>query len=151
MTMSWVEDRLEILNLIASYSHAADGTDPAAYAGVFTEDGMFHGRVGMPDEIRIVGREALTRFHQAATARRGDRQNRHLQTNTMFVRQTETEALTRSYLLVMTSKGDEPPVPGLTSIYEDEIVKTAEGWRIKIKRALPDRQGELRAASAVKS
>lgn len=146
--MSWVEDRLEILNLIASYSHAADGTDAEAYAGCFTEDGVFHGRVGMPDEIKLSGRAALTRFHQTATARRGDRQNRHLQTNTMFLSQTDTEALTRSYLLVMTSKGSGAPEPSLTSIYEDEIVKTAEGWKIKVKRALPDRQGELRPAQS---
>ena len=44
--MSWLEDRLEILNLIASYSHAADRLDPEAYADCFTEDGAFVGRVG---------------------------------------------------------------------------------------------------------
>ena len=44
--MSWLEDRLEILNLIASYSHAADGLDPEAYADCFTEDGAFVGLVG---------------------------------------------------------------------------------------------------------
>ena len=141
--MSWVEDRLEILNLIASYSHAADGTDAEAYADCFTDDGVFHGRVGMPDESRIAGREALIKFHRAAVARRGEVQNRHIQTNTQVVTQTTEAALARTYLLVMISRGDKPPEPGLTSVYEDELTKTAAGWRIRVRRAIPDRKGVL--------
>lgn len=141
--MSWVEDRLEILNLIAGYSHAADGADPEAYADCFTDDGVFHGRVGMPDESRIVGREALLKFHRGAVARRGDVQNRHIQTNTQVVTQTAETALVRTYLLVMVSRGDQPPTPGLTSVYEDELLKTAQGWRIRVRRAIPDRKGVL--------
>lgn len=149
--MSWVEDRLEILNLIAGYSHAADGTDAEAYADCFTDDGAFHGRVGMPDESQIVGREALLKFHRAATARRGDIQNRHIQTNTQVVTQTAESALVRTYLLVMVSRGDQAPEPGLTSVYEDELVKTPAGWRIKVRRAIPDRKGVLpRRAAEVK-
>lgn len=141
--MSWVEDRLEILNVIASYSHAADGADAEAYAGCFTDDGEFHGRVGMPDESRLVGREALLNFHRRAVARRGDVQNRHIQTNTWVVEQTADTALVRTYLLVMIARGDEPPQPGLTSVYEDQLVKTPTGWRIRIRKALPDRKGVL--------
>ena len=141
--MSWMEDRLEFLNLIASYSHAADGTDPQAYADCFTDDGAFVGRVGMPDESRVEGREALLRFCAAAIARRGDVQNRHIQTNTMVVEQTKTTARAKTYLLVMVSRGDQAPEPGLTSVYDDELVKTERGWRIKLRRALPDRKGVL--------
>lgn len=141
--MSWVEDRLEILNLIAGYSHAADGTDAEAYADCFTDDGVFHGRVGMPDESRIAGREALLKFHRAAVARRGEVQNRHIQTNTHVVTQTAETALVRTYLLVMIARGDQSPEPGLTSVYEDELVKTPAGWRIKVRRAIPDRKGVL--------
>jgi len=141
--MSWVEDRLEILNLIASYSHAADGLDPEAYADCFTEDGAFVGRVGMPDEIRIEGRAALVKFSTRAIAGRGEIQNRHIQTNTMIHDQTETTAGARTYLLVMQTVGGGAPAPGLTSVYEDDLVKTAAGWRIKERRAVPDRKGVL--------
>lgn len=141
--MSWLEDRLEILNLVAAYSHAADGTDPEAYADCFTDDGAFVGRVGMPDESRIEGREALLKFHRAAVARRGDIQNRHIQTNTHVVSQTDETAHVRTYLLVMVSRGENPPEPGLTSVYDDELVKTAKGWRIRLRRAIPDRKGVL--------
>lgn len=141
--MSWLEDRLEILNLVAAYSHAADGTDPEAYADCFTDDGAFVGRVGMPDESRIEGREALLKFHRAAVARRGEIQNRHIQTNTHVVSQTDETAHVRTYLLVMVSRGENPPEPGLTSVYDDELVKTAKGWRIRLRRAIPDRKGVL--------
>lgn len=149
--MSWIEDRLEILNLIASYSHAADGLEAEAYADCFTDDGVFHGRVGMPDESKIEGREALLRFHRGAVARRGDVQNRHIQTNTMVVEQSAAAALVRTYLLVMVARGDKPPEPGLTSIYEDELVKTAKGWRIRVRRAIPDRKGVLRRPPTAES
>lgn len=142
--MSWVEDRLEILNLIAGYSHAADGNDPEAYADCFTDDGAFVGRVGMPDESRIEGREALLRFSRRAIASRVDGvQNRHVQTNTMIVDQTADQAIARTYLVVMQSVGDKAPFPALTSVYEDEIVKTDKGWRIRVRRAVPDRKGVL--------
>lgn len=147
--MTWIEDRLEILNLIAAYSHAADGVDAAAYADCFTDDGAFHGRVGMADESRIEGRAALLRFHEAAVARRGDIQNRHIQTNTHVVSQTADTAHVRTYLLVMVSRGDQPPEPALTSVYDDDLVKTADGWRIKVRRALPDRKGVLPRRGAV--
>jgi hypothetical protein len=145
--MSWVEDRLEILNLIASYSHAADGLDPEAYGACFTVDGVFHGRVGMPDEMKVTGRDKLVKWHARAIAQRGEVQNRHIQTNTMVVEQTETRALVRTYLLVMVTRAGGAPTPGLTSVYEDEIVKTDEGWRIAVRRALPDRGGVLREAA----
>ncbi len=146
--MSWVEDRLEILNLIASYSHAADDGSPEDYAACFTPDGEFHGRVGMPDEVKIVGRAALLKFAGAAAARRGAVQNRHIQTNTMIVEQTETTAHAKTYLLVMQTRGANPPEPGLTSVYDDQLVKTDDGWRIRIRRALPDRKGVLRPPAA---
>ncbi|MGH6985387.1 MAG: nuclear transport factor 2 family protein [Caulobacteraceae bacterium] len=145
---TWIEDRLQILNLIASYSHAADGVDPEAYANCFTDDGTFIGRVGMPDERAVSGREALVAFAANAISRRGDRQNRHIQTNTMIVSQSDTEAFARTYLLVMTSEGEKAPVPGLTSVYEDELVKTPKGWRIRVRRTLPDRKGVLRRPAA---
>lgn len=146
--MTWTEDRFEILDLIASYAHAADGTVPEAYADCFTDDGEFHGRVGLPDAVRIQGRAALIRFSANGIARRNGVQNRHIQTNTMFVEQSETRAVTRSYLLVTQIREDQPPTLGLTSVYEDEIVKTAKGWRFKVRRAIPDRKGTLRPQAA---
>lgn len=142
--MSWVEDRLEIFNLIASYSHAADDGTPQDYADCFTEDGAFHGRVGQPDEMHVTGREALLTFAQRAVAMRSRLQNRHIQTNTQILEQTATRAHARTYLLVMQTIGETAPIPALTSVYEDRLLKTERGWRIELRRALPDRKGVLR-------
>ncbi len=140
--MSWVQDRLEILDLLARYSHAADGLEPQAYADCFTDDGVFHGRVGMPDEMKVEGRENILKW-VAAVMRNRLRQTRHIQTNTIFDEQGPERAVTRTYLLVMSTEGANAPEPGLTSVYRDEVVKTAQGWRIRIRQALPDRQGVL--------
>lgn len=140
--MSWVEDRLEILDLLARYSHAADGSEPSAYADCFTDDGIFQGRVGMPDEMKVEGREGLLKW-AGALMRNRDGQNRHIQTNTVFDEQGPDRAVTRTYLLVMRTSGSSAPEPGLTSVYRDEIVRTPQGWRIKLRQALPDRQGVL--------
>jgi 3-phenylpropionate/cinnamic acid dioxygenase small subunit len=142
--MSWVEDRLEILDLLARYSHAVDDGAAEDYVGCFTDDGAFHGRVGMPDEIHVEGRAALLAFAESFVARRGLTQNRHIQTNTTVLEQTDTTARARTYLLVMQTRGVNPPEPGLTSVYEDQLAKTDKGWRIQLRRAIPDRKAALR-------
>jgi len=142
--MSSIEDRLAILELIGRYSHTADGSDPEAYAGVFTADGVFHGRAGQPDEIILKGRDKLRAFHHRAMQQRTARQTRHHQSTTIFLELTAVRALTRTYLLTTAgSLGDSPPMTGLTSIYEDEMIKTLEGWRIAYRKIYPDVRGVL--------
>jgi uncharacterized protein (TIGR02246 family) len=142
--MGMTEDKLEILDLIGRYSHAADGDNPEDYANVFTPDGVFHGRAGQPDEIILKGREAIKRFMLAALARRKNTQTRHHQSTTVFLKISETQALTRTYLMTTTSFKDKPEVQvGLTSIYEDEMVATSSGWKIRYRKIYPDVKGAL--------
>lgn len=137
-------DRLEILDLIGRYSFAADTGSAEDYAAVFTDDGEFVGRTGQPDEIHVRGREKLLKFAGNVGARRtADTQTRHQQSGTTFLALTATTAVTRTYLCTTTVRGDADPFIGLTSIYEDHLVKTADGWRIAQRRTLPDVQGTL--------
>lgn len=138
--MSWAEDRLEILQLIATYSHRADSSDSALFAECFTDDGEFHVRVGLPDESRFKGRAEIEQFHARAVASRGGAQTRHLQNNTLFLEQSENEARARTYLLVTRMQGENPPENMHTSVYEDTIVKTPQGWKFKLRRTLSDRK-----------
>ena len=138
--MSWVEDRLEILQLIATYSHTADADDSARFADCFTDDGEFHVRVGLPDESRFNGREEIEQFHARAVANRGGAQTRHLQNNTLFLEQSDRSAKARTYLLVTRMQGESPPENMHTSVYEDTIVKTSQGWKFKLRRTLSDRK-----------
>ena len=41
------------------------------------------------------------------------------------------------------TEGRKPQV-GLTTIYEDEIVRTPKGWKIKYRKLIPDVKGVLR-------
>jgi hypothetical protein len=141
--MTRADDMVAITDLLGRYSFGADGVEPSAYAEVFTEDGAFVGRVGQPDEVRIVGREALERFSARAIGSRGGRLGRHHQSSTTFVSLTEDTAITRSYLLVTAVIGAAAPRAILTSTYEDHLVRTPAGWRIHERRALPDVTGVL--------
>ena len=139
--MGVADDKLEILDLIGRYSHGADGSEPSAYADVFTDDGVFQGRSGQPDESRIQGRTAILAFVTDVHARRGNRQTRHHQSTTMFLEITPDRAKTRTYLMT-TSKGSGfTPTVGLTSIYEDDVVRTDKGWRILFRKIYPDVKG----------
>lgn len=143
--MSQADDRLEIIELIGRYSFGADGMVADDYAGVFTDDGEFVGRTGQPDEIHVRGREKLLKFVGNVIARRGDRgQTRHHQSSTVFLSLTADTAVTRSYLCT-SSVGPDGATPsiGLTSVYEDHLVKTPEGWRIRQRKTLPDVHGTL--------
>ena len=142
--MTRATDRLEILDLIGRYSFGADRGQPGDYAGVFTADGEFVGRTGQPDEIRVSGQEKLTKFHRNALARsRANVQTRHHQSTTVFVSLENDRATTRSYLLTTTTGHDGWPGIGLTSVYEDDLVRTPDGWLIEQRRTLPDVKGTL--------
>jgi hypothetical protein len=142
--MGVVEDKMEILELISRYSFAADTEGPEAFAGVFSEDGIFHGRAGQPDEIIVRGHNQLLAFAARAYQGRGTRQGRHHQSTTMFVELNGDSACTRTYLMTTNVAEGSLPLVGLTSVYEDEIVRTPEGWRIKYRKIIPDVKGILR-------
>ncbi|MDP2918962.1 MAG: nuclear transport factor 2 family protein [Dehalococcoidia bacterium] len=142
--MGVVEDKLEILELIGKYSFGADTDGPEAYANVFTEDGIFHGRAGQPDEIIVRGHNQLLAFAARAYQGRGTRQGRHHQSTTMFTELTRDLARTLTYLITTNVSEGSLPLVGLTSVYEDEIVRTPEGWRIKYRKIHPDVKGILR-------
>lgn len=150
--MGIAEDKLAILELHGGYSFAADERlEASEYADVFTEDGAFHGRVGEPDEVRIEGRDALLRFAAGLPSARspavsGDaagRQSRHHQSSPVFLEIGPEHAVTRTYLMATGVAGGGAPAIALTSIYEDHLVKTPDGWRIKLRRAIPDVKGNL--------
>lgn len=143
--MTATDDRLEILEVLARYSFGADGSRAEDYAGTFSDDGQFVGRVGQPDEVVVAGREALTRFASGAIRRREQSgvQTRHQQSSTYFLQLDDDSALTRTYLMTTSAAADGRPRVGLTSIYEDHLRRTDEGWRIDKRKAIPDVKGVL--------
>ena len=112
-------DRL--MGLAAAGTHADDGR---AYANLYTADGEFrYGR------NRAVGREQLADLIRKIPF---DRLPHHVTLN-VEIELTADGARGRAYaLLIPPGQGPEPTVRS-TATYEDVLVKTSDGWRLKVR------------------
>jgi hypothetical protein len=119
-------DQIEIQQLVAQANYAlSTGADNGyLYAGLFTSNGAFD---------KSVGREQL-----AALARGGRKGTRNLSTN-VIIEPSAGGATGKQYEVVISfvAEGREPVMLGSTGRYEDEYVKTSDGWRFKNRAFLP--------------
>jgi ketosteroid isomerase-like protein len=116
------EDRDEILQLMYRYNHAIDGHAPEAWASTFTDDAVFDaaGRVA-------TGRDDLLRF--AASIKDP---MRHIVANPVIDVQGDT-AHVKAYITVI--KGG---AIGTVGTYDDQLVRTPDGWRFSKRVFTPD-------------
>jgi len=83
-------------------------------------------------------------FQQSFDERLKTVQTRHFQTNTSFIELTEKTAKTKTMVLptaiLLNGKIDfeNPPTNAYQGIYEDEFVKTEDGWKIKVRKLTTD-------------
>ena len=120
------QDYAEIQQLYARYNHAIDSGDAEGYAGTFTPDGVFNTNNG---------REALLTFVRTYTKNNGANR-RHWNTNLLIT--PTPEGANGSVYLFLLDITTRPPSIGATLKYEDELVKTAQGWRFKKRITKPD-------------
>jgi len=118
------DDQVAIQALAARYNHAIDSGDGAAFAGVFTEDGVLDaaGRL-------VEGRAALEQFAKEFAQRM--RSPRHIATN-LVIEGNGHRATLRAYLQMFALEGE----PGSQQIaasgkYADTLVKEAGTWRFE--------------------
>jgi hypothetical protein len=116
------DDYVEIQQLYADYMYALDQGDGERLANDFVEGGEFTG-VHAPGRKPIHGREELV-----AMGKRGVG-TRTYPTNLLITR-TPDGAKASCYFVQFNVK-DDPPTMGKTAIYEDTLVKTAQGWKFK--------------------
>lgn len=117
MTLS-IEDRLEILDLAARYSHATDQGDGEALADTFTDDGVFEG-AGEPRK----GRAA----HVAATnARPPGVVMRHFVSNPVI--EGDGDQATMKLYVEVKNLADEAK-PLLVGCYHDELRRVDGRWK----------------------
>src|SRR5262249_46755274 len=119
---STAEDRDEILQLVYRYNHAVDGGDAKGWAATFTEDAVFE--VG---PTVITGREGLVDFASNMSAGM-----RHVLANPV-IEVTGDAASIRAYVFVF--RGKELSVTGN---YDDQVVRTPEGWRFAKRVFTPE-------------
>jgi ketosteroid isomerase-like protein len=137
--MSAADDKLEIMDLIGSYSHAFDGGDTAVIPELFTDEGVLLERNQKKDIMAGKGLEKIIAFFHQQIKERGQNQPRHHVRNTIFVEFTDSQALTRSYFLKTNVDGPgKPAVVLATGVFEDAFIKTDKGWRIKKRTVIYD-------------
>lgn len=131
--MITADDRLAIIDAVHRWSHVADGHDPSGLREVVTEDATFVIAGG----ARYDGRAAVEAHLAADVAAREMQPRRHVR-NTIFVETSGDRVVTRSYYLLTGVPETGLARPLGTGVYEDELVRTPAGWRVRRRLAVPD-------------
>ncbi len=127
-------DLAEIQQLSSQYSQGSDLGDADMWVNVFAEDGIF--RIANYGEW--VGRDEIARYRRETFAPRPDGYAyRHWNSSWVITPDGNAGAMGRVYWMGFDPSA-EPIVVTDTGIYHDTYVKTAHGWRIKVRHARPD-------------
>ncbi len=117
------DDYVEIQQLYAQYNNAIDSGDAEGYAATFVPDGVFN---------TFHGHDALVGFIHTWRDRMNGANMRHWNSNLLIT--GTPEGANGSVYLLLVNVGVRPPAIGAAAKYEDQLVKTPQGWRFK-KRA----------------
>jgi 3-phenylpropionate/cinnamic acid dioxygenase small subunit len=137
-------DRSEILDLICRYSHTVDAQDLEGFLSLFIEDCRWVAH--LPKEPIVLDSRDKLRAHLATRLQYfadNGIQTRHLQTNTLLTRIDEIHVQGVTYLMLLGQlKEESGPMLISTGVYQDEFVKTEQGWKFAVREATID-QGRL--------
>lgn len=134
-------DYIDIQQLIARSAYALDTAADrgAAYAQLFTTDGAFITKTARPVEIK--GRPQLAAFAAGDLTHRGPAFVREYLTN-YIIQPSRSGATSRVYVVwIEVGENGNPGVIQGGGHYEDEYVKTRDGWRIGRRTFVPSRLG----------
>jgi len=134
-------DTLDIQQLIARSAYALDtaADSGAAYAQLFATDGAFAAKTARPLEIK--GRPQLAAFASGDLMHRGPAFVREYLTNTI-IQPSRGGATGRVYVVwIEVGESSNPGAIRGGGHYDDEYVKTREGWRIGKRTFVPSRLG----------
>lgn len=114
------DDYVEIQQLYARYNNAIDSGDAEGYAATFIPEGVFN---------TFNGHDALVGFIHRWRESMGGENRRHWNTNLTITPTPEGAA--GSVYLLLVDVGVRPPAIQAAAKYEDQLVKTPDGWRFK--------------------
>jgi hypothetical protein len=118
-------DRVEIVDLLTRYALYFDAHDGERFAGLFTADGTFV----RPGGEAVTGAEALTAMAS------GGPDMQHFPTPAAIDFESQDVARARSRVIAL--RADPTTLHMVTAAeYEDELRRTAAGWRIAQRRVL---------------
>ena len=116
-----VVDQLAIQQLYARYNHSIDSGQAEEWAACFTPEGAF----SASSAGTFTGTEALAGFARGFAAQL---KARHW-TNNLLLDGDGRTATGRCYLMLMRLQPGNPATVLATGLYEDQLTKTAGGWR----------------------
>lgn len=129
------EDYAEIEQLYWRYNHGADFRDAELFVSAFADDAVFD--VG---QQTINGGEELMAWRvERHAGQTGDTGRRHWN-NGWRILPTADGAQARVYWLLVDVSGAQPNTVR-SGYYDDEYVKTADGWRIRNRKLNSDSAG----------
>lgn len=117
-----LNDRFEIHELLARYTHALDYHNLPAMRDIWTDDCRFQAD---EPELNITGLDNLLEFFRATVETVPNA--RHVISN-LYIEGAASEALCHAYLQIMDFETGKLLGAGR---YRDEVVRTASGWRIR--------------------
>jgi len=125
--MTGRDDRQEISDLLVRYATGIDRRDWPLFRTVFTDDcELDYGQIGT-----WTGVDAVTDFMEQAHAAAG--YTMHRLTNQVITIDGD-KATTRTYIDGVIMLSDNQAGVNALGFYDDEIVRTADGWRIARRR-----------------
>jgi 3-phenylpropionate/cinnamic acid dioxygenase small subunit len=121
------DDRQDISDLLVRYATGIDSRDWPLFRTVFTEDcALDYGVIGSWQGV-----DAVTEFMQQAHAMAG--YTLHRLTNQAITVNGDTAAA-RTYIDAVIMAGGNDAGVNAWGFYDDEIVRSADGWRIARRR-----------------
>jgi 3-phenylpropionate/cinnamic acid dioxygenase small subunit len=121
--MSELQDRQDISDLLIRYASGIDRRDWDLFRTVFTPDcRLDYGQIGSWDNV-----DAVTEFMDVAHAGAGHLLHR---ITNQVIDLNGDSATARSYVDVWVMSADNTSGVNASGYYDDEIVRTTDGWRI---------------------
>ena len=125
--MSEREDRQDISDLLVRYATGIDRRDWPLFRTVFTEDcELDYGVIGT-----WKGVDAVTDFMEKTHELAGHTLHR---LSNQVIEVDGDKALARTYVDALIMVGDDGAGVNGVGFYDDEIVRTSDGWRISRRR-----------------
>jgi SnoaL-like protein len=123
--------------LVLDFVFFSDHQQPEALSQLFTNEGVMH----RPSGDSLIGRDAI---HKSYQARPAGRLTRHLCTNIRITVDSADRARGLSYALIYSAVLNQPAYAHfgieteprhIVGEFEDEFVRTPEGWRFAVRHA----------------
>jgi hypothetical protein len=127
------EDRLDIHELIAAYSHYEDNGDAASWGALFTRDGRF---VGSGDK-EIIGRDKLVEFARKRWADKPQVRNWIHWVSNVTMWSTPEGAESQSYQMTVEAQKDGGYRIVKLSAKADQLRRENGKWRFHVRRIVP--------------